>query len=460
MVNLILQFVACARAAELRVSTAEVMDCLAQVRLVDMLDEKQVYAVLRANFAKSRREQRRFDHLYRLFFHELQVHEDAADADSLAVHRDAIQDSIKAAADHHPELAAIADFIAGDPAPYLQLLQQLQTEGDSHRQGLGSNLGALVRRFPVLRGLNRAAELVDRFLADHRDEIHWETRRQVQRHLKRRITVARDLLTREAVTETPVIRKHATGDDRKKPLGDLAFNALSPSEAIRLREAINRLVRKLKDTVGQRDAARSRGVMDVKKTLRRAARYQGVPLEIVLKKKPPRKARLVVLCDMSGSVWSSARFMLNILYSLQACFDRVRSFVFVAEVVEVTRFFDNHGVDRAIEKVLTEAGINYGASTDYGLTLRRFRRHHLDAVNKKTTVIVIGDGRSNYANPEGRILEEIRERCRRLVWLNPETEPFWYSGDSEMRTYQPICNEVWPCRNLNQLSAFVKNLVL
>jgi uncharacterized protein len=169
MVNLILQFVACARAAELRVSTAEVMDCLAQIRLVDMLDEKQVYAVLRANFAKSRREQRRFEHLSHLFFHELQVHPDTAGASSLAVHSDAIRDSLKTV------------------APYLQMLQEIQAEGDSRRKGPGSKLGALVRRFPVLRALDRAGELVDRFLADHRDEIYWETRRQIQQHLNRRI---------------------------------------------------------------------------------------------------------------------------------------------------------------------------------------------------------------------------------------------------------------------------------
>lgn len=460
MVNLILQFAACARAADLRVSTAEVMDCLAQVRLVDMLDEKQFNAVLRANFAKSRREQHRFDHLYHLFFHELQASEEVSDATSLAIPVDAIGDSLKAAAGDHRELAVISDFLTGEPASYLQLLQEIQTEGDSRRQGPGSNLGALVRRFPVLRALDRAVELVDRFLSDHRDGIHWETRRQVRRHLERRITIARSLLTRDEMADTPAIQNDAPGDDRKKGLGDLSFNALSPSEVLRMRETIARLVRKLKDTVGLRYAARSRGGLDVKKTLRRAARYQGIPVEVVFRKRPLRKARIVVLCDISGSVWSSARFMLSILYSLQECFDRVRSFVFVAEVAEVTRFFDDHAVDRAIENVLTEAGINYGASTDYGLTLRRFRRHHMDTVNKKTTVIVIGDGRSNYANPEGRILEEIRDRCRRLIWLNPETERFWYTGDSEMRTYQAICNEVRPCRNLNQLSAFIKDLVL
>jgi hypothetical protein len=94
------------------------------------------------------------------------------------------------------------------------------------------------------------------------------------------------------------------------------------------------------------------------------------------------------------------------------------------------------------------------------LTLRQFRSAYLDAVNKKTTVIIIGDGRSNYGNPEEGIVAEIRDRCRRLIWLNPESEAFWYTGDSEMRTYMPLCNEVRPCQNLNQLSDFIRELVL
>jgi uncharacterized protein with von Willebrand factor type A (vWA) domain len=458
MEHLILQFAACARAADLRISTAEVQDCLSQIQLIDILDERQFHAVLRANFAKSRREQHRFDHLYHLFFHELQVQDASADAASLAKPMETARDALQEASGDQQELAAIAAFITGDPAAYLQLLQEIQTEGNSGRQGPGSNLGALVRRFPVLRALDRAAELVDQHLDDHRDTLHWETRRQIRRHLRQRIAVARSLLTREEKPDVDNIRNDANPSE--KGLCGLSFNALSPSETIRLREAIAQLVRKLKDTLGLRHATRHRGVLDVKKTLRRAARYQGIPVDIVFKQKPPRKARIVVLCDISGSVWSSAKFMLNILYSLQECFDRVRSYVFVAEVAEVTRFFDDHNVGTAIEKILTEAGINYGATTDYGLTLRQFQRHHMDAVNKKTTLIVIGDGRSNYANPEAQILESIRERCRRLIWLNPETEQFWYTGDSEMRTYQPICNEVRPCRNLDQLTAFIKELVL
>ena len=112
------------------------------------------------------------------------------------------------------------------------------------------------------------------------------------------------------------------------------------------------------------------------------------------------------------------------------------------------------------DKVMNEADIDYDTSTDYGLTFREFQTQHMDVLNKKTTLIIIGDGRSNYANPEAGILDEMREKCRRLIWLNPETEMFWYSGDSEMRTYEGLCDEVRPCANLNQLTEFIRELVL
>jgi uncharacterized protein with von Willebrand factor type A (vWA) domain len=117
-------------------------------------------------------------------------------------------------------------------------------------------------------------------------------------------------------------------------------------------------------------------------------------------------------------------------------------------------------MDRALAEILACQDINYGASTDYGRMLRLFRARHMDALTRKTTVIVIGDARSNYGNPEEGILEEIRGRSRRVLWLNPENEDFWNSGDSEMHSYEPFCNEVRLCQNLNQLSAFVRELVL
>ena len=133
---------------------------------------------------------------------------------------------------------------------------------------------------------------------------------------------------------------------------------------------------------------------------------------------------------------------------------------FVAGLDEVTQVFEDYEINQAIEKVLKEANIEYNAATDYGLTFRQFQKKYMDILNKKTTLIIIGDGRSNYSNPEDQILDEMREKCRRVIWLNPETPYFWYTGDSEMRTYQACCHEVRPCQNLNQLLDFIQSLVL
>ena len=227
-----------------------------------------------------------------------------------------------------------------------------------------------------------------------------------------------------------------------------------------MREVIEQLVRKLKDTISRRYARQNRGALDIKKTLRQAAGYQGIPLKLFYRNRSLRKTKIVALCDVSGSVWSAARFMLNMLYSLQECFTQVRSFVFVAGLDEVTPIFEDFEINQAIEKILKEADIEYNAATDYGLTFRQFKKGYMDMLNKKTTLIIIGDGRTNYGNPEEKILDEMRDRSRRVVWLNPETPHFWHTGDSEMRTYMEYCDEVRPCQNLKQLLEFIESLVL
>lgn len=462
MEAMILKFAAAARAAGLRVSTAEVLDCLGQLPRVDVLDEGQFAAVLRANFAKSRLERARFDHLYHLFFHELREDLDAAST-AVADHVAALREQILAVEPQMPALSAVADFLAAEPEAFLRLVQEMQSEGRTAGggpRGAGSNLGSLVRRLPVLRAVHRANEMLDGFLEGHRDDIHWEVRREIERHVRRRLERARRLLVEGGAPPAEAGDVRDAADGRFGELGRQPFANLTPGEMVRLRDVIARLVRKLRDVVGRRQRARSRGVPDVKRTLRSAVRTQGIPIDLKYRRKPPRKGRILVLCDVSGSVWSSARFMLTVLYALQDCFDRVRSFVFIDEPVEVTRYFDELDIDRALAAVLECPDIAFGAATDYGRTLRLFHERHLDAATKKTTVIVIGDGRSNYGNPEEGILEEIRDRCRRLLWLNPENPQFWNTGDSEMRTYRPLCNEVRPCRNLDQLAAFTEALVL
>jgi hypothetical protein len=460
MVPMLLRFVACARTAGLRISTSEVLDCLQHLERIDALEDAQFKSVLRANFAKSRREQARFERLYRLFFHELRQDPSIARSPELASEIQAILQSLRPAAGKDPALQALIDFLAGDPNGVVERIPALGAGGWPSAQEATGGGGAGGRRLELADRLRMLAGQLDQALDVRRRDLGWEDRRDLSAHFQDRLDAVRRLLG-ESVENPPQLEarrqpfRHVTDE-----LGEVHFASLTPREVEAMREAIAQLVRRLKDRIRRRNAARRRGVPDVKKTLRRAAAYEGVPFEVCYRRRPPRRAKIVALCDVSGSVWSAARFMLNLLYSLQDCFAQVRSFIFVAGVQEVSRVFKQYPVNAAIDKILKEADIDYNAATDYGRTFREFRRRHMDSLNRQTTLIVIGDGRCNYTHPEEGILAQMRARCRRLIWLNPEARQFWHTGDSEMRAYAGVCDEVRPCQNLDQLLAFITTLVL
>lgn len=459
MLQLVLRFVAAARSSGLRISTSEVLDAANHLTLIDPTDQETFRTVLRADFAKSAQDQARFDRLYHLFFKEMR--EDIkADSESLGENLVKALESIRENAADNSLLSAALDLVAGNPNAFLTALRELESDGDRPAMAMGANLGQLARRLKVMLAVKDIRGLLSQFLEGNRREISWTVRRDLEAHVNSRLELAQRLLLEEPRTRRSEAMQGLSYEKRLSAVGDKPFVSLSAREVEEMRAVVDQLVRRLKDTVARRYAARNRGILDVKKTLRRAARYDGVPVEIIRRKRPRRRGRIITLCDVSGSVWSAARFMLNMLYSVQDCFTKVRSFVFVAGLAEVTSIFEENEINVAIEKVLKETDLEYGAPTDYGATLRAFRREHMDGVNKKTTVIIIGDGRSNYCNPEGAILSEIRDRARRIIWLNPESELFWYQGDSEMRLYERLVNETRPCQNLNQLLSFIQDLVL
>ena len=459
MVNLILNFVTCSRVSGLRISSSEVLDCLNQLEMIDFLEEPLFKNVLRANFAKSRAEQAKFDSIYHLFFHELRSQSSIPHSESLAKWMKIMQDSIKRKLDEDPANQAIFDFIDGNPLAFLEQMRNMQADQDDVTEDGDNGYGAQARQLQILSAINAIGAGATRFLAANRLRITYEERKALEAHFQDRLEVARKLLSddEETFQKPPIMESYESHIDR---LSDKSFFSLNAKEVEEMREVVEQLVRKLKDTIHRRHARHDRGVLDIKKTLRSAAKYEGTPMEIVFKKRPKRKGKIVTLCDVSGSVWSAARFMLNMLYSLQECFLQVRSFIFVAELEEVTKIFEKYEINQAIDKALKEADINYNTSTNYGTTFRMFKRQHLDVLNKKTTLIIIGDGRTNYANPEESIFREMKDRCRRVIWLNPESTRFWHTGDSRMSTYAEHCSEVRHCQNLTQLVDFIKTLVL
>ncbi len=246
---------------------------------------------------------------------------------------------------------------------------------------------------------------------------------------------------------------------RLDSLAEKSFFYLTEEEIRRMQEAVTRLAQRLRNVISIRRRRARRGRFDSSATLRRNLQYGGVPFRVVFDRKRKDRPQVMVLCDVSDSVRNVSRFMLQFMYSLQDLYAKVRSYIFVAELGEITALFAERDINAAIESALRGELINVYAHSDFGRAFRMFHRDHLAAVNKRTTVIVLGDARNNYNLPHEWVLKDIKQRAKQVIWLNPENRMTWGFGDSEMDRYAPYCTVVEECRNLNQLYRVIDRLV-
>jgi uncharacterized protein with von Willebrand factor type A (vWA) domain len=220
------------------------------------------------------------------------------------------------------------------------------------------------------------------------------------------------------------------------------------------------LAQRLKELQAIRQKKARRNRLNVKGIFRKNLKYGGIPLDLSFKEKKKRKPQVVTLCDVSNSVRNASRFMLQFLYSLQDQFSRVRSFIFVDEIAEVTDLFKTYPLEEAITRAMTQMGIAYHHLSDFGSAFSAFCDNYLSAVTNKTTVIIMGDARNNQYHPREGALKEIKAQAKRIIWLNPESSWSWNFGDSIMSHYEPYCDSVVECRNIKQLAEVIDTLVL
>ncbi|MDY0360963.1 MAG: VWA domain-containing protein [Desulforegulaceae bacterium] len=461
MLETILKFTACCRASNFYISTAQTLDCVEHLKLIDPTDEASFKTVLKTNFVKTQRDNPRFEALYNLYFHDMGIELETEINQDQDI-RNKVLEELKnfALETNDPIFDVLMEFLSGDPHDYLGEITDIHTRVEKHQAALKSNMGQLALRLDVMLKINKLRSRVLELVKNFGGNAQSETRESVEQHFAKMLDKAYEILTKEPRPDNVGLKDIKNTDKKYKNIGEKAFSNLTPDEIELTREVIDQLVKKLKDIASRRFMSRNKGVLDIKKTLKDANKFQGVPVNIHYKNKPLRKGKIVTLCDISGSVWSAARFMLNILFSLQDCFSRVKSYVFVSGVCDVTDIFDKYQINDAIDKIMSEADIEYDVPTDYGETFIDFKTNHMHELNSKTTLIIIGDARSNYMNPHSEILEEMRAKCKRIIWLNPEPLNTWDTGDSEMYAYKAHVNEVRPCQNLNQLFDFIEDLIL
>ena len=247
----------------------------------------------------------------------------------------------------------------------------------------------------------------------------------------------------------------------RKPLPeDLDVMHANREELAQLERALRPLSRKLATRLARRRRRRRRGPVDLRHTVRRSLSTGGVPLDLRFKPPRPAKPEIVIIADVSGSVASFARFTLHLVHAISSQFSKVRSFVFVDGLDEVTDYFD--GVDDpavAVARINAEADVvAFDGHSDYGRALLTFHEHFAKDVTRRTTVLILGDGRNNYHQAHAEVVADLKRRARNVFWLNPEPTSYWNSGDSVIDQYAPYCDRVVECRTLRQLEAFVGGL--
>jgi uncharacterized protein with von Willebrand factor type A (vWA) domain len=253
----------------------------------------------------------------------------------------------------------------------------------------------------------------------------------------------------------------ATEEMIERYLRDIRLSNLEQQDFQRMHVIIRKMVKRLNDRHSRKRKTSKRGCLDLKKTLRENVAFQGILFDPQWKSKKVDRPDIVALCDVSRSVAAVARFMLLFLYSLNEEVARIRSFIFCSNLVEVSHVFDEYKVEEALARLQkgTGLGIHFGL-TDYGQAFLDFKDNWLDTVTNKTTVLILGDARNNYGDPQTEILKLIQKRSKRVVWLNPELPTFWGTGDSEMKRYLPYCYLAKECSTVNHLARLVDFLLI
>lgn len=287
-----------------------------------------------------------------------------------------------------------------------------------------------------------------------------DSRRIPDRRLGQELKKRRDWLreqVRDYVEKQFLLHADATGKRlREELLRKVKLSNVEHRSFRLIQEIVYKMAKKLAALHSRRKKVFKRGQLNVPRTLRHNMSYDGAIFDLHWKSVKVDRPKVFAICDVSGSVANYARFMLMFLYSLEEVMPKVRSFAFSSDLAEVTELFERNHIEDAIAKTLRDYS---GGSTDYGQAFADFKKSCLDDVDNRTTIIILGDARNNYGEPRAEILKEMYDRCKRLIWLNPEPRNSWNVGDSEMRKYMAYCHQVDECNSLMHLERVVGNLL-
>ncbi len=444
------RFFRAARGAGVHVSPAESIDAMRAVARVGFEERTVLRDTLLLTLAKSEDEKKALGACFDLFFsqpepsqpNEATTAPDAAD-------------------ENQPQ------NLGGQPAggqsqnlgPLAQtLLSQDAAELAARFANAANAAGLSDIRFFTQRGIFQSRILEQMGIARLNDDLDALTASNPA--LAERLSAATDALreaVRERVSQALLLYGREEAENlRNEILRNAPLARIEPRQIEQMRALIRQMARRLRERFSKPRKRQRRGHLDVRRTLRKNAAWGSVPFLTAWKRKHRDKPKIVALCDVSGSVARVSDFFLLLIHSLHEVVSDVRSFAFSGHLVEVSEILETRTAEEAMREIMSSVGFG---SSDYGSSFSDFERQWMETVTPQTTVIILGDARSNNLDPGADILRRISERSKRVVWLNPEGRMTWGWGDSEMPRYATFCNVVRQCATAQQLERAVSDIV-
>jgi uncharacterized protein with von Willebrand factor type A (vWA) domain len=438
-------FVAALRDAGLPVSLAEGLDAVHALETIDLTERSSLRAAYAATLVKRPGHRDAFDMLFDLWFPP------AVGSPEEARDRPAYDD---------PELGRLRDelsriLLSGD-----ETALRAYARGVVGTYGRGNGGSGQWFSYQVLRIVSPEtlmAGLLNAFLTERGGLEEKVARRTFAQRIARFEELVGEDVRRRLAEETSVER--VARSNVRPPLEQVDFLRATRADLAALRREIHPLARRLATRLTIRNRHGRRGRLDFRRTVRSSLSTGGVPLTTHHRPRRPHKPELVVLCDASDSVSSFAHFTLLLTYALREQFAKVRAFAFIDGLDEVTRFFaPGADVVEAITRMTNEADIVWvSGHSDYGRAFGVFEERYGDAITPKTSLLILGDARTNYQDPNLETVRSLAGRARHAYWLNPEPAKDWDSGDSVASAYAEVV-PMHECRNLTQLAEFVETL--
>ena len=455
-------FVAALREAGLTVSIAEDLDAAQAVRVIGLDDREQLRASYAATLVKRQAHREIFDKVFDIYYPT--VYGAAVGSVDSDRSPQEVRESPPAWAVDDPLRLQLRDELAeflrtGDEAQAAVIARDA-VAGFGALQGFEPGMPSWSRTTVLdrLAPQTLLANLLADLLGDDRGGLaEQNARTMIAQRLERFSELVDNDVRRRLAEQTS--RRTASRTGVRPSVDRIAFLSATKAELAALRREVQPLARRLASRLAAQKRHGRRGPLDMRRTMRNSLSSGGVPMDTAHRPRHPSKTDLVVLCDLSESVTSFAHFTLLLVYALREQFSRVRAFGFVDDLDEITRFFVPGGdILDAITKLGEEAEVTWLLGrTDYGRAFELFEEKFDDAIGSRTSLLVLGDARSNYGDLALPTFERLVKKARHAYWLNPERSAVWDSGDSAASRYGAIAPMI-ECRNLAQLGEFVKSL--